>query len=293
MRKVLKWLGIGLGGLLGLVLIAATVLFFIGRSKLGRTYKPGPVIAAAPADPASVARGEHLVRIHACTFCHGDNLGGKRFLDIPPALVIPPNLTRGKGGVGGRYRPADWDGAVRYGVRPGGKMLLPFMPYHLYNRLGDTDMAAMAAYLGTLPPVDNDTLPKSKFRPLGFVMLATMDPREGLDDPRSPMPAQVASAEYGRYLASTTCVECHGDRLQGGKHPDPSAPPVPGLAGAGTWTREGFARAMRTGVTPYGRRLSDAMPWEIAYRHLSDDEIAGLHLYIQSLYPQPAAAPAR
>ena len=36
--KILKWVGIVLGGLLGLVVIAMVVVYFIAGSKLGETY---------------------------------------------------------------------------------------------------------------------------------------------------------------------------------------------------------------------------------------------------------------
>ncbi|HEU0012295.1 MAG TPA: cytochrome c [Longimicrobium sp.] len=294
MRKVLKWLGIGLSGLVALALVAGTVLYFVGRKKLGREYRPGPVVAAA-ADPAAAARGEHLARILACTGCHGEGLGGKRFLDIPPMRLNAPNLTRGKGGVGAHYTAAQWDAAVRYGVKPSGRMVLPFMPYAMYNNLSDADAAAIAAYLSSLPPVHSDTIPPTKVRLPGYMMVATMNlekMRGDLDGPRRAAPPPAGTAEWGQYFASSICVECHGEKMQGGQHPAPDAPPGPGMAAAATWSREQFARTLRTGVTPQGRKLDEWMPSQTAFRHLTDEEIAGLHLYIQRLYPPRSAAPA-
>ena len=36
--KILKWVGITLGGLIGVIIIAAVVLYFIGSSKVNKTY---------------------------------------------------------------------------------------------------------------------------------------------------------------------------------------------------------------------------------------------------------------
>ena len=43
MQKVLKWLGIGLGMLVGLVITTAVVLYFVGDSKLNKTRQVQPL----------------------------------------------------------------------------------------------------------------------------------------------------------------------------------------------------------------------------------------------------------
>jgi len=43
--------------------------------------------------------------------------------------------------------------AVRTGVRPDGRVLVPVMPYHNYSKLTDADASALAAYLKTLKPI--------------------------------------------------------------------------------------------------------------------------------------------
>ena len=154
MRKVLKIVAIALGGLVVLVVGAGAVLGLLGRSRLHATYDAGS-LAALPMAQASPQRGEHIARIEGCFACHGERLAGAVFLDIPPGRIVAPNLTAGKGGVGKAYEPADWNRAVRYGVRPSGHWILPFMPYRLYNRLGDDDTADLVAFLESAPAVDN------------------------------------------------------------------------------------------------------------------------------------------
>ena len=99
MKRVLKWIGIGLAGLVGLLLVAAIVIFVVASLKLGRTYEVEVSAVAVPDDEAALERGEHLVRaIAGCDGCHGDNLGGMVLLD--EALIMTfygPNLTGGEG----------------------------------------------------------------------------------------------------------------------------------------------------------------------------------------------------
>lgn len=283
MRKVLKWLGIVLGSVVGLILIAALALYLRGNSRLNATHKAPDALASGFGDSVSLARGEHLMRILACQVCHGERLEGSVFLDIPPARAVASNLTPGRGGVGADYSGEDWDRAIRYGIRPDGKMLLPFMPYRLFNKLNDVDAGHLAAYLESLEPVDNE-LPASKAKFLGKMIFGL---KQVLPEKRAdPIPVlePAPTAEYGRYIASVTCVECHGASLQGGAHPDPSAPAAPALHRTGSWTAEQFALALRTGRTPERQISDEFMPWKY-YAHLTDIELAALQAYIKSLPP--------
>jgi cytochrome c553 len=280
-RKVLKWLGIVLGSVLGLILIAALALFLRGNSRLDASHKAPDTLASGFGDSASLARGEHIMRIHSCQVCHGERLEGNVFLDIPPALAVASNLTPGRGGVGAEYSGEDWDRAIRYGIRPDGKMILPFMPYRLFNNLNDVDAGHLAAYLESLQPIDNQ-LPASKAKFLGKIIFALNDPLPKKRARDIPVIEPGPTAAYGEYLASTTCVECHGDRLQGGKHPDPSAPAAPALHRTGGWTTEQFALALRTGQTPERQISDEFMPWKY-YAHLTDVELEALQAYIKTL----------
>lgn len=289
MRKWPRRIGIGVGVLAGLLVVAAGVAYALGRSRLARTYEaPSAVLTRVAASPAAVERGRHVMQMHACQECHGTDLSGKVFLDIPPVFLVAPNLTRGRGGVGSRYSDADWDRAVRHGLRPDGRSILPLMPYGLYNRLGDEDAAALIAYLRSLPPVDHE-VPQTRVRLPGYAMLAFMSDstlRGGIDPdrPRTPPPPPGPTPAYGAYLASTACVECHGERLEGGQHPAPEAPPGPELSHAGAWPFADFARTVRTGVAPGGRKLSEWMPTRY-FREMSDTELRALHAYLRTLGP--------
>lgn len=121
--------------------------------------------------------------------------------------------------------------------------------------------------------------------------------------------ATPARLERGRYLATavTGCVACHSER-------DPNAPGMPALAeklgagtvfgegadlpgrlvapnltpdnetGAGNWTDDMLARAVREGIGHDGRALFPLMPY-MNYRELPDEDLASVIVYLRSLAP--------
>lgn len=284
MKRGLKWLGIGLGGIVGLLLVAAIVMYAIGSSRIGRTYEAQTANLLVSQDAEAVSRGAHVASINGCTDCHAPNLGGQVFVDEPPFRIIAPNLTRGRGGVGGRYTPATFDRAIRHGIGYDGRGLL-VMPSAAFHNLSDRDAADLIAYLSQMPPVDNE-LPPTEIRPLGRLLASfAIDPTMEVNTApaRSEAPAPGRTAEYGAYLTSITCAYCHGADLRGAQPPVPDSPPAPDLASAGQWPVDAFVHALRTGETPGGRQLNpEVMPWTFT-RNMSDDEIAAIHMHLATL----------
>ncbi len=283
--RPLKWIGIALGALVALVLVAATVLGLIGRSRLHHVPDLPPALADVPADSATLARGKHLVTIIGCGACHRADLGGQLVVEMPLGRFVAPNLTTGNGGVGAKYRTvADWDHAIRFGVRPDSTVIVPFMPYAVFNRLSDDDIRAMAAYLQQVPPVDN-VVATTRVSLLGHVVIGVSNREEMFGDLRAAPAASppTGTVEEGKYLAPFTCEECHGKELAGGHHPDPAALPGPSLRPYGNWPVDSLMKAVRTGVGVGNRALSDWMPWKERLQFLTDAEVAGIHAYIRSL----------
>ena len=113
----------------------------------------------------------------------------------------------------------------------------------------------------------------------------------------------------GKYLTENVldCFACHSQR-DWTKHDPPLIPgtegggqapfPLEGLpgkvyppnitpdpeTGAGNWTDDQLARASREGIGHDGRALFPMMPYE-NYRHLSDEDLASVIVYLQSLPP--------
>jgi len=297
--RVLRWIGIILGGLIGLVLIAAVILYTIGGGRINKTYAIAAESIAVPTDQASIERGRHLATaIGKCTDCHGGNLGGAVFLDVesPPLFrAVAPNLTRGQGGVGGQLSDADFARAIRHGVGPGGKPLV-VMPSDDFYTMSDADVGALIAYIRSLPPVDSQ-LPPTEIRPLGQILFAARQlppfSAEVIDHSQVGKAAPPAgiTPEYGRYLAMNGgCTGCHGPGLSGGAIPGvpPDFPKAQNItpAGIGSWSEGDFFRALREGKRPDGSAINPFMPW-MATRQMTDNEIKALLAYLRTVPPQP------
>lgn len=296
MLKVLKWLGLGVAGLVAVVIIVVAGLFFAGRSKAGRA----PEIAARPVslapDTAALARGRHLSSaITACEACHGPDLGGEMF-QTPAILatMAAPNLTRGEGGIGADYTTDDWARALRHGIGKDGRRLL-IMPSEAYAYLSDADAAALIAYLQALPPVDR-SFPERRIGFMGGAMLGAgmmpvavdIIPHDSVGM-RSVAPG--VTVEYGGYLTDVSgCKVCHGLDLRG-RPEGPGPPPAPSLvAFVANNSAEAFRTTMRTGKTPSGLDLDpEKMPWQ-SYARMTDDELEAMRLYVMSTFAPMQAA---
>lgn len=113
-----------------------------------------------------VKRGEYLATIMDCTGCHTPGAligkpeparalaGSTVGFAIPNVgIFYPPNLTPDRETGIGSWTEADIVKAVRTGVTPTGRTLVPVMPYQSYAKLTDADAQALAAYLKSLKPV--------------------------------------------------------------------------------------------------------------------------------------------
>jgi mono/diheme cytochrome c family protein len=98
---------------------------------------------------AGAAYGKYLARISGCYQCHGPDLGGGHFegpSDVPRAPNISPSAI-------GSWSLAQFGAALRDGRDPSGRKLNPFMPWHAYAGLNDDEVAALYAFLKTVPPI--------------------------------------------------------------------------------------------------------------------------------------------
>jgi mono/diheme cytochrome c family protein len=142
-------------------------------------------LIAARADDAQVARGKYLVTIASCQDCHTPGyffgkpdmaryLGGSEVgFEIPGlGVFVGPNLTPDKEtGLGG-WTDAQIAAALTAGKRPDGRELAPIMPWRAFASLTQPDVAAIVAFLRSLPAVKNKVAgpfgPTEK--PTSFVM---------------------------------------------------------------------------------------------------------------------------
>ena len=286
MRKALKWLGILMGALLGLALLALAAIYYITETRLNQVYDVQVESVPIPTDQASIERGRHLVTTMGfCTDCHEENLAGVAWDDGPlVGKVSVRNLTTGDGGVGSTYTDEDWVRAIRHGIGLDGKSLI-VMPSNFYYRISDADLGAIVAYLKQLPPVDNE-LPPTTIGPMARLFILqdpTILPAAIIDHdgPRPPEPVPGVTVEYGEYLA-TMCTICHGEDLAGEEGAGGGMNLTPG-GNLANWTEDDFIRSVRTGVTPEGETLDpEMMPWK-SIGQFSDDELKAIWLYINSV----------
>jgi mono/diheme cytochrome c family protein len=297
MNKVLKWVGAGLGGLVGLVLIFILILYGIGQARLNKTYSITPRMVDLPGDEESLQEGKRIFQYRGCEACHGEDLQGVVYLENPAiGQVITPNLTQGEGGIGDERTDLDLVRAVKYGVSADGTASL-FMPSTEFYYLSDIDLGQLLAYIRSKPPVNNQPQP-SQLSTTGFIVMnltqeITFLPAEliPLDEEPPSAPEPGLTPAYGEYLA-LSCPVCHGLDLSGGEIPGfpPEWPAAGNLTfGPGsrlpTWGEDGFIDIIRDGEK-HGRGITpDYMPWT-SYRHMSDLELRAVYLYLMSLEPR-------
>ncbi len=299
MKKIFKWIGIVLGSLIGLILIVALILFLIGNARLNKTYDFPPSDLTIPTDAASIAHGEHIAKT-LCEGCHSPDLSGINnwFEGGPLGTIDSANLTSGEGGVGQTFTDEDFVRAIRHGIDPKGKPT--FMPAVVSTaHLSDEDLAAVIAYVKSVPPVDHITYGK-QFTPLAKILFATgmlpALPAEVVShETHVTAPAPGVTVEYGSYLVDThDCHICHGQNMNGGKFPDPTKKIItPNLTRSGdlsTWSEADFVNTLKTGVTPHGHQLTDDMPWK-DFRYMTDDELKAIWAYLNSLPPMDQYTP--
>lgn len=117
----------------------------------------------------------------------------------------------------------------------------------------------------------------------------------------------VARLERGRYIVEgpAHCFQCHsevdwenpGAQPKQGKKGAGTIFPEAGMdwlvppnitpdreTGAGNWTDEQFARAIREGIGHDGRRLFPMMPY-MNFREMSDEDLASVVVYLRSITP--------
>jgi cytochrome c553 len=296
-KRALRWIGIALGGLVALALLAAGTLYALSARKLSGTPDlPKERELVIPTDSATIARGAHRLAALPCGQCHGPDLGGHVFADAGPfALLVGPNLTRGRGGRQPPLTDAEWERAIRHGVRRDGTPLI-VMPSEIFNSIADDEMGPIIAYLKQIPPVDRE-VESAKLRIVGRLLLGAGQFQTAPD--KSPRTAHVASVDttpgpaYGRYLVGISgCQGCHGNSFSGGPGFGPDAPPASNITptGIGRYTEEDFKRALRTGVRPGGgAALREDMPWKY-FGKLSDSELQSMWAFLKTLPPKPFGA---
>ncbi len=288
-RAFFKWVGIVLGGIVGLVLLAAVTIYVYMGNRFGKTFDVAGTAIAVPDDEASIEEGGRLAKLRGCNGgCHGEGSRGQVFFELPGGTqIVAPNIVR----AAQNYSIEDIERVVRHGVRPDGTSVIRVMPANMFYNLSDEDFGKIVAFLRNRDAGDED-LPDTNIRALGRLMLfyykqliGTILTADVIDhDARRFDPTSNDPVERGRYLGFTVCTECHGEDLRG------SAVDmvIPDLAAVAAYPLEEFRKLMRTGVPLDGRELG--MMADVAtgrFAQFTDDEIGDLHSFLQTLATSP------
>jgi mono/diheme cytochrome c family protein len=113
-------------------------------------------------------RGKYLVVVASCNDCHTPGfflgkpdaakyLGGSDVgFEIPGLGVFAGrNITPDKETGIGNWSDEQIATAITTGKRPDGRQLAPIMPYHSFSYMTKEDVAAIVAFLRSIPPVKN------------------------------------------------------------------------------------------------------------------------------------------
>ena len=136
---------------------------------------PNPVAGSfAPERLYQVKRGEYLVELLGCGSCHTDgalegapkmkrSLAGSRIGiaysnpmgDKNPGVVYPPNLTPDEDTGLGLWNDLQIEQAIRTGIGQHSGRRLVAMPWQGYTKMTREDVAAVVAYLRSIPAVNH------------------------------------------------------------------------------------------------------------------------------------------
>jgi cytochrome c553 len=164
------------------------------------------------------------------------------------------------------------------------------MPPENFQYLSDADFVALVAYLRSFKPAGK-RLPPIRKGP-GFLKLveegelAAAVPTVARFKRETPIDLGEQHG-LGRYIAMTTCTECHNSKLQGYKDFSPD------LIVAGGYTRDDFERFLTQGIASGDRKLKNDLMETVAkerFARLTIRERDALHSYLKARAEQPQPA---
>ncbi|MCC7274200.1 MAG: c-type cytochrome [Alphaproteobacteria bacterium] len=292
-----------------------------GRAALFALTGLLPSLPGAAGTPAE--RGRYLVTtILACGNCHspraadgsplpGRELSGGLAFDTPAFTATAANITPDPDTGIGRWSDEEIARALTEGVRPGhaalgGVPLAAIMPAGFYKALTPADLAAVVAYLRSVPPVRNAVPPPVYKLPAVHARYPDAERRYDETTLRDPV-------VRGAYLATIGhCMECHTPRVRGvsdyetamgrgGVEFSPAL--VQGIgagftsstssnitshpvAGIGAWSDGEIRRAIADGVSRDGRRLRPPMAFRY-YANMAEDDLDALVAWLRTVPPLP------
>jgi mono/diheme cytochrome c family protein len=229
-----------------------------------------PAATGATSAPPSAAHGQYVARAADCQSCHTAP-GGKPFAGGYPlksqyGTIYGSNITPDPETGIGTWTEADFERALRQGVRKDGAYLYPAMPYDSYTKMSAVDSRSLWLYMRSIAPVAN-TVPKNTLPfPLtvrsGLAVWQSLYFKPGRFQPNAQ---KDAAWNRGAYLVQALghCDACHtqrnlaqgletqhqlaGAQIEGWYAPDISNDPLSKIS---NWSVDQLASFLKTGTTP-------------------------------------------
>ncbi|MGY0503809.1 c-type cytochrome [Luteimonas sp. e5] len=297
-----------------IMVLAAIVLLLLAAVAVAavapRWMAPRMELEVDVKDPELIRQGEYLARVADCGACHTAP-GGKPFagglgMQTPMGAIYSTNITPDARTGIGEYDFADFERAVRRGVRRDGKALYPAMPFVSYMIASDDEIKAMYAYfMSAVEPVEQTNpaatipWPANMRWPLAWWQMFFARNRSF-----EPDPSLDPVAQRGAYLVEglAHCGACHTPRGIGFQEKalkdDASGVYLSGSVlegwyaknlrneglGLATWTEDEvheFLRSGRTDRTAAFGGMADVV--EHSTQHMSDEDLRAMARYLKQL----------
>ncbi|MFT4768700.1 MAG: mono/diheme cytochrome c family protein [Glaciecola sp.] len=291
------------------VLLAAATFALLGTSV---DKGAGPIAAVSSDRNTLIEHGEYLAVAGNCASCHtapdGEYMAGGLAFDTPFGVIYSTNITPDDDSGIGLWN--DWDllNSMRHGVSANGDHLYPVFPYTSFTQVSNEDVAALYAYLKSIPAVSSDNrnndikFPFNMRSLMAFWKLMFFEP--GAYEVNENL-----STEWNRgaYLveALAHCSACHtprnllgaeqhNEKMAGGEYSDRVAPGVtrpwsaPNLTastrGLGPWSEADLEAYLKTARNEFLESFGP-MNEVIMHstRHLSDTDIQAMAVYLKAL----------
>ena len=303
---------------LGAAAVAIGLVVAVGGGYLAPVlFAPRQNLSVNAADPGLIEKGRSVAQASDCIACH-TAAGGRAFagglaMQTPIGTIYSTNITPDKATGIGRYDFADFERAVRHGVRNDGSPLYPAMPYVSYSVLTDEDVQALYAYfVSAVEPVSQQNQastipwPTNMRWPLAWWQILFAGHR-GFTPPEGATP-EIAR---GAYLVEGAghCGACHtprgvafqekalkdgpddeflsGSELEGWyakslRHED---------VGLASWSQQEIADFLKTGRNARTAAFGGmAEVIEHSAQHLSDADASAIAAYLASRAARPGHA---
>jgi len=306
MKKVLKYIGITLLSLLGLVLLAITIIALKPLPNYQNEYPLSEL--EVDLTPERIKTGAEIASV-SCNHCHGEKgvLQGKLFIPNSPfGDIYAPNITQHKTAGIGAYTDAELYRLFRTGIMNNGDLALPMM-LRLPNA-AEEDIYSIIAYLKSdnravqpsanqIPSYETNLLAKFLYT-IAFKPLPYKEEQIFRPDPSDQI-------QYGYYLATAlyTCADCHSASFEtynpvepekspgyfGGGNPAAIGDMEPVLTanltmdeeeGIGRWTSDEFLTALKYGKKPDGSIVRYPM---LPYTFMDSSDAYAIYEYLKTI----------